>query len=172
MCPNSNITMYWYNVLMNKSIIFSLVLMTSLLVGTSLNMISPAMAAMGTNSYDNRYNYEKQPSYNDGYDKSSYSMGSYGDRYNDDRDKKSSYSMDDHTVRDITTTEIRRVPTVRDITTTEIRRVPTVRDITTTEIRRVPTSWVHTVRDITTTKIRLKNMNVEQVHLKDSLPAQ
>src|SRR5687768_1704731 len=76
---------------MNKSVIFSLFLMTSLLVGTSLNMISPAMAAMGTNSYDNRYNYDKQPSYNDGYDKSSYFMGSYGDRYNDDRDKKVSY---------------------------------------------------------------------------------
>jgi hypothetical protein len=72
--------------------------MTSLLVGTllNMNMISPAMAAMGTNSYDNRYNYDKQPSYNNGYDKSSYFMDSYGDRNNDHKDKKSSYFMDSY----------------------------------------------------------------------------
>ena len=83
---------------MNKSVIFSLFLMTSLLVGTllNMNMISPAMAAMGTNSYDNRYNYDKQPSYNNGYDKSSYFMDSYGDRNNDHKDKKSSYFMDSY----------------------------------------------------------------------------
>ena len=83
---------------MNKSVIFSLFLMTSLLVGTllNMNMISPAMAAMGTNSYDNRYNYDKQPSYNNGYDKSPYFMDSYGDRYNDHKDKKSSYFMDSY----------------------------------------------------------------------------
>ena len=93
MCPTSNITMYWYNLLMNKSVIFSLFLMTSLLVGTllNMNMISPAMAAMGTNSYDNRYNYDKQPSYNNGYDKSSYFMDSYGDRNNDHKDKIKEY---------------------------------------------------------------------------------
>ena len=83
---------------MNKSVIFGLFLMTSLLVGTllNMNMISPAMAAMGTNSYDNRYNYDKQPSYNNGYDQSSYFMDSYGDRYNDHKDKKSSYFMDSY----------------------------------------------------------------------------
>jgi hypothetical protein len=72
--------------------------MTSLVVGTllNMNMISPAMAAMGTNSYDNRYNYDKQPSYNNGYDKSSYFMDSYGDRNNDHKDKKSSYFMDSY----------------------------------------------------------------------------
>jgi hypothetical protein len=59
-------------------------------------MISPAMAAMGTNSYDNRYNYDKQASYNNGYDKSPYFMDSYGDRYNDHKDKKSSYFMDSY----------------------------------------------------------------------------
>ncbi|HEX6294613.1 MAG TPA: hypothetical protein VFZ46_05610 [Nitrososphaeraceae archaeon] len=59
-------------------------------------MISPAMAAMGTNSYDNRYNYDKQPSYKNGYDKGSYFMDSYGDRYNDHKDKKSSYFMDSY----------------------------------------------------------------------------
>jgi hypothetical protein len=67
--------------------------MTTLLVGTSLNMISPAMAALGTNSYDNRYNYNKQQSYNNDYDQNSYFMGSYGDRYNDHKDKKDSYFM-------------------------------------------------------------------------------
>ena len=78
---------------MNKSVIFSLFLMTSLLVGTllNMNMISPAMAALGTNSYDNRYNYDKQPSYNNGYDKSSYFMDSYGDRNNDHKDKIKEY---------------------------------------------------------------------------------
>ena len=83
---------------MNKSVIFSLFLMTSLLVGTllNMNMISPAMAAMGTNSYDNRYNYDKQPSYNNGYDKSSYFMDSYGDRNNDHKDKKNAYFMDSY----------------------------------------------------------------------------
>ena len=83
---------------MNNSVIFSLFLMTSLLVGTllNMNMISPAMAAMGTNSYDNRYNYDKQPSYNNGYDKSSYFMDSYGDRNNDHKDKKNAYFMDSY----------------------------------------------------------------------------
>ena len=83
---------------MKKSVIFSLFLMTSLLVGTllNMNMISPAMAAMGTNSYDNRYNYDKQPSYNNGYDKSSYFMDSYGDRNNDHKDKKNAYFMDSY----------------------------------------------------------------------------
>jgi hypothetical protein len=72
--------------------------MTSLVVGTllNMNMISPAMAAMGTNSYDNRYNYDKQPSYNNGYDKSSYFMDSYGDRNNDHKDKKNAYFMDSY----------------------------------------------------------------------------
>src|SRR5688500_16871612 len=80
---------------MNKTVIFSLFLMTTLLVGTSLNMnmISPAMAALGTNSYDNRYNSEKQQSYNNDYDKDSYFMSSYGDRYNDHKDKKDPYFM-------------------------------------------------------------------------------
>jgi hypothetical protein len=97
--------------------------MASLLVGTSLkmNMFTPAMAAIGqgmgqydnyinnnyqtgyqstygndpyANSYDKSNNYDnKRPSYDNGYDKSSYFMGSYGDRYNDHKDKKSSYFM-------------------------------------------------------------------------------
>jgi hypothetical protein len=90
--------------------------MASLLVGTSLNMnmFSPAMGAMGqgmgqyndnnnngpqstyeknayANSYSNSYDYEGQPSYNNGYDKSSYFMDSYGDRYNDHKDKVKKY---------------------------------------------------------------------------------
>ena len=106
--------MYCYNVLMNKSVIFSLFLMASLLVGTSLNtnMFPTAMASGKdkddkrydydnknryqqstyeqepyANSYSNSYNYDEQPSYNNGYDKSSYFMDSYGDRYNDHKDK-------------------------------------------------------------------------------------
>ena len=89
---------------MNKSVIFSLFLMASLLMGTSLNMnmFSPAMGAMGqgmgqynynnnghqstyekdayANSYSNSHDYERQPSYHNDYDKSSYFMDSYGDR--------------------------------------------------------------------------------------------
>jgi hypothetical protein len=115
MCPTCNITIYYYNVLMNKSVIFSLFLMASLLMGTSLNMnmFSPAMGAMGqgmgqyndnnnghqstyekdvyANSYSNSHDYERQPSYHNGYDKSSYFMDSYGDRYNDHKDKVKKY---------------------------------------------------------------------------------
>ena len=110
MCPTCNITIYYYNVLMNKSAIFGLFLLTSLLMGTSLNMnmFSPAMGAMGqgmgqyndnnnghqstyekdayANSYSNSHDYERQPSYHNGYDQSSYFMDSYGDRYNDHKD--------------------------------------------------------------------------------------
>jgi hypothetical protein len=81
MCPTCNITIYYYNVLMNKSAIFGLFLLTSLLMGTSLNMnmFSPARGAMGqgmgqyyddnndhqstygkdayANSYSNSYDY-------------------------------------------------------------------------------------------------------------------
>ena len=110
MCPTCNITIYYYNVLMNKSVIFSLFLLTSLLMGTSLNMnmFSPAMGAMGqgmgqyndnnnngpqstyeknayANSYSNSYDYDRQPSYNNGYDKSSYFMD------NDHKDKVKKY---------------------------------------------------------------------------------
>ena len=110
--------MYYYNVLMNKSTLFGLFLLTSLLMGTSLNMnmFSPAMGAMGqgmgqyydnnnnnghpstyekdvyANSYSNSYNYDRQPSYNNDYDKSSYFMDPYGDdRYNDHQDKINKY---------------------------------------------------------------------------------
>jgi len=100
---------------MNKSAIFGLFLLTSLLMGTSLNMnmFSSAMGAMGqgmgqyydnnnngyqptyerdyANSYSNSYNYDRQPSYNNNYDKSSYFMDSYGDRYNDHQDKINKY---------------------------------------------------------------------------------
>ena len=100
---------------MNKSVIFSLFLMASLLMGTSLNMnmFSPAMGYLGqgmthyydnnvgyqptyekdpfANSYSNNYPYDRQPSYNNGYDKSSYFMDSYGDRYNDHKDKIKKY---------------------------------------------------------------------------------
>lgn len=92
MCTISNITMYYYNILMNKSAIFGLFLLSSLLMGTSLNMnmFSPAMGAIGqgmgqyydnnnngyqptyerdyTDSYSNSYNYDRQSSYNNGYD--------------------------------------------------------------------------------------------------------
>jgi hypothetical protein len=115
MCPTGNITMYYYNFLMNKSAIVGLFLLTSLLMGTSLNMnmFSPAMGAMGqgmgqyndnnnngyqspyerdyADSYSNSYNYDRQPSYTNGYDKSSYFMDSYGDRYNDQQDKINKY---------------------------------------------------------------------------------
>ena len=116
MCSTCNITIYYYNVLMNKSAILGLFLLTSFLMGTSLNMntFSPAMGgAMGqgmgqyyddnnghqstyekdayANSYSNSYNYEGQPSYNNGYDKSSYFMDSYSDRYNDHKDKVKKY---------------------------------------------------------------------------------
>ena len=98
---------------MNKSAIFGLFLLTSLLMGTSLNMnmFSPAMGqGMGQyydnnndyqstyekdayeKSYSNSYNYERQQQpYNNGYDKSSYFMDSYGDRYNDQKDKINKY---------------------------------------------------------------------------------
>ena len=48
------------------------------------------------NSFDKSYNYDKQPSYNSGYDKSSYFMDSYGDRNNDHKDKKNAYFMDSY----------------------------------------------------------------------------
>jgi hypothetical protein len=100
---------------MNKSAIFGLFLLISLLMGTSLNMdmFLPAMASMGqgmgqyydnnnngyqptyekdyANSYSNSYNYDRQQSYNNGYDKSPYFMDSYGDRYNDHQDKINKY---------------------------------------------------------------------------------
>ncbi|MGZ5489766.1 MAG: hypothetical protein ACXW2E_05515 [Nitrososphaeraceae archaeon] len=100
---------------MNKSAIFGLFLLISLLMGTSLNMnmFSPVMGAMGQEmgqyydnnndyqstyekdayekSYSNSYNYERQQPYNNGYDKSSYFMDSYGDRYNDHKDKINKY---------------------------------------------------------------------------------
>ena len=98
---------------MNKSAIFGLFLLTSLLMGTSLNMnmFSPAMGQgmeqyydnnndyqstyekdAYEKSYSNSYNYEKQQQpYNNGYDKSSYFMDSYGDRYNDHQDKINKY---------------------------------------------------------------------------------
>ena len=116
MCPTQNITIYHYNVLINKSGIFDLFLLTSLLTGTilNMNMFSPAMGAMGqgmepyydnnngyqpiyderdsyANSYSNSYNYEKHPSYNNGYDKSSYLMDSYGDRDKKHKDKVKDY---------------------------------------------------------------------------------
>ena len=115
MCTISNITMYYYNILMNKSAIFGLFLLTSLLMGTSLNMnmFSPAMGERGQGmgqyydnnndyqstyekdayekSYSNSYNYERQQPYNNGYDKSSYFMDSYGDRYNDHQDQTNKY---------------------------------------------------------------------------------
>jgi len=115
MCTISNITMYYYNILMIKSVIFGLFLLTSLLMGTSLNMnmFSPAMGAMDQGmgqyydnnndyqstyekdayekSYSNSYNYERQQPYNNGYDKSSYFMDSYGDRYNYHKDKINKY---------------------------------------------------------------------------------
>ena len=110
---------------MNKSVIIGLFLMASLLVGTSVNvnMFKPAMAAIGqglgqydnyinnnyqtgyqstygkdpyANSYDKSYNYDKRPLYDNGYDKRSYFMDSYGDRYNDHKDKKGSYFMDSY----------------------------------------------------------------------------
>ena len=110
---------------MNKSVIIGLFLMASLLVGTSINMnmFTPAMAAIGqgmgqydnyinnnyqpsyqstygndpyANSYDKSYNYDKRPLYDNGYDKRSYFMDSYGDRYNDHKDKKGSYFMDSY----------------------------------------------------------------------------
>ena len=43
-------------------------------------------------SYSNSYNYERQQQpYNNGYDKSSYFMDSYGDGYNDHKDKINKY---------------------------------------------------------------------------------
>jgi hypothetical protein len=92
--------------------------MASLLIGTSLNVnMLPTAMADGkdkddkryqhddnkryqqstyekdpyANSYSNSYNYDKQPSYNNGYDKSSYFMDSYGDRYNEHKDKIKDY---------------------------------------------------------------------------------
>ena len=78
-----------------------------------MNMFSPAMGVMGQGmgqyydnnnhyqstyekddyekSYSNSYNYERQQPYNNGYDKSSYFMDSYGDRYNDHKDKMNKY---------------------------------------------------------------------------------
>ena len=43
------------------------------------------------NSYYNSYSYEKHPSYNNGYDKSSYFMDSYGDRDKKHKDKVLDY---------------------------------------------------------------------------------
>jgi len=106
---------------MNKSVIFGLFLMTSLLMGTILNVnMFPTAMADGkdkddkryqhddnnryqqstygndpyANSYDNSYSYDKQPSYNNDYDKSSYVKNSYGDRYNEHKDKQSPIEKD------------------------------------------------------------------------------
>src|SRR5919112_3629435 len=115
MCPTSNITIYHYNLLMNKLVIFSLFLMASLFMGTSLNsnMFLPAMGAMDqgmgdyydndngyqptygkdpyANIYSNNYEYDRQPSYNNGYDKNLYFMDPYSDRYNHHQDKIKKY---------------------------------------------------------------------------------
>ena len=80
--------MYSYNVLMNKSVIFGLFLMASLLIGTSLNVnMLPTAMADGKDKNDKRYDYDdnnkyQQPTYgNDPYS-SSYGMGySYDDSY-------------------------------------------------------------------------------------------
>ena len=49
MCPTSNITMDHYSIIMNKTAIFGIFLLTSLLTGTALNtnMFSPVLAAVG-----------------------------------------------------------------------------------------------------------------------------
>src|ERR687897_3827470 len=111
MCPTSNITMYCFNVLMNKSVIFSLFLMASLLLGTSLNtnMFLTAMAE-GKDRDDKRYHYDDDyknnryeqstygpypyaSSYNLGhnYDSNSYDMASYDQQRYDNSYDKSSY---------------------------------------------------------------------------------
>src|ERR671910_609017 len=82
MCPTCNITIYYYNLLMNKSVIFSLFLMASLLMGTSLNMnmFSTAMASeKDRDDDDKRYHHDDD-------DK----------RYHhDDDDKRYQYDYDD-----------------------------------------------------------------------------
>ena len=79
MCPTSNITMYCYNVLMNKSAIFGLLLIGLLLMGTSLNMnmFSTAMAD-GKDRDDKRYHYDKD----DKYRQSTYGPDPYPSSYN------------------------------------------------------------------------------------------
>ena len=90
---------------MNKSAIFGLFLMTSLLAGTALNMnmFSPAMAAMGNgmgqyyNNNNYQSDYEKQPYTSSSYDTSyiddkRYDYMSYDKSYDNSYDKHPSYS--------------------------------------------------------------------------------
>src|SRR5215212_7199689 len=75
---------------MNKSVIFGLFLMASLLMGTSLNlnMFSSAMAS-GKDNNDKRHNYDDDHDKNNRYEKSTYEQDPYSSNY----DK--SYSYDD-----------------------------------------------------------------------------
>src|SRR5918993_705332 len=105
MCPTSNITMNQYSIIMKKTAIFGIFLLTSLLTGTvlNMNMFSSALAAMGgqgiiqydyknanqpiykkdpyAKSYDNSYNYDN---------KSNYGKDPYAKNY----DNKSNYGKD------------------------------------------------------------------------------
>src|SRR5215208_6104497 len=75
---------------MNKSVIFGLFLMASLLMGTSLNlnMFSSAMAS-GKDNNDKRHNYDDDHDKNNRYEQSTYEQDPYSSNY----DK--SYSYDD-----------------------------------------------------------------------------
>src|SRR5918994_2139820 len=83
MCPTSNITMYSYNLLMNKSVIFSLFLMASLLMGTSLNMnmFSTAMASEKDRDDDDKRYHHDDDDKSKGYEQSTYGPDPYSNNY-------------------------------------------------------------------------------------------
>ena len=98
---------------MNKSVIFGLFLMASLLMGTSLNMnMFPIAMASGKDKDDKRYDYDdnnkyQQPTYgNDPYS-SSYGMGySYDDSYD-----KASYDQQRYDYRQSSYSDYSEYPT-------------------------------------------------------------
>ena len=136
MCPTSNITMYYYNVQMNKLVIFSLFLMASLLMGTSLtmDMISTAMADEKDRD-DKRYQH-----------------------VDNDKYRQSTYEPDPYT--STMTRVMVMIPNHRMVNNNNNNHHMTYQDMITVKALTMT---------IVNTQLMIKNMSVEQVHLKDFL---
>ena len=126
---------------MHKSAIFGLFLMASLLLGTSVNMnMFSSASAQGMGQYDNRY---EQSTYgNDPYGSSSYDTS-----YSDDKSYDKSYDRVMTNNHHMVHNNHHMVHNNHHMTNQNIL----LKALTATTV---------------TTKLRIKNMNVELVHLK------